>query len=120
MRTLYCDSRGDRRYSALYAQVTLKDGSVTTIESFYQSVKRDAAGNPVRKGQPVHHIVIHGRTYPASQLTALYEQLWRLYFTQHPELLDYARQFDTFVDRFRGRAINCQADVIRKLVQEVA
>lgn len=115
MKTLYCDSRGDRRYSALYAEVKLKNG-ITTIERYYQSVKRKADGTHARKGEHVDHIVIHGKTYPATYLTPLYRKLWIMYFQQNPELLEYASQFDNFIDRFAGRSINSQAKVIESLV----
>lgn len=118
MATLYCDSKGDRRFSALYAVVKLSDGTTTTIEQYYQSVKRKADGTHARKGEHVDHIVIHDKTYPATYLTPLYRKLWIMYFQQNPELLAHAATFDTFVDRFAGRAINSQAKVIEALVNK--
>lgn len=118
MTTLYCDSKGDRRFSALYAVVKLSDDTTTTIERYYQSVKRKADGTSTRKGEHVDHIVIHGKTYPPSMLTPLYKRLWEMYFDQNPQLLEYASQFDTFIDRFAGRAINTQAKVIEALVNK--
>ena len=117
-KILYCDSKGDRRFSALYAVVTLKDGSYSSIECFYQNSKRKADGSHCRKGEAVDHMVLNGKTYEAKYLTWLYEKLWSLYFAQHPDLLAYAATFDVFVDRFKGRAINCQADVIAKFVAQ--
>ena len=118
MKTLYCDSRGDRRFSALYAMVTLADGRRVSIESYYQSVKRTKTGGPAKKGQAVDHIIIKGKRYSPKYLTPLYRKLWVMYFQQNPELFEYAKQHTNFIDRFKGRAINCQADVIADLVQK--
>lgn len=118
MATLYCDSKGDRRFSALYAYVTLKNGNSISIERYYQSVKRDINDNPVAKGAPVHHVIINGTYYPPTILTPLYKRLWVMYFDQNPELLEYAMRFDTFIDRFAGRSINSQAKVIEALVNK--
>ena len=116
MKTLYCDSKGDIRFSALYAVVQLKNGQTTTIERYYQSVKRKADGTPCRKGEHVYHIIVNGHRHSATRLTELYDQLWELYFTQHPELLHYAATFDNFVDRFAGHSINTKAKSIAKCV----
>lgn len=116
MSTLYCDSRGDKRFSALYAVVQFKDGHRETIEHFYQGCKRTKDCHPARKGAFVDHIVINGEALPASYLTPLYQQLWEMYFKQNPELLVYASQFDTFIDRFAGRSTNTQAKSIEKIV----
>lgn len=116
-RTLQCHSKGDKRFSALYAQVEI-NGVVDTIERWYQGCKRDLHGECVGKGQPVDHIVWKGVKRPASDLTPLYEWLWRQYFTQNPQLLVEAAKYDEFVDIFKGKSINCQADIIKKLVIE--
>lgn len=39
MKTLRCDSQGDKRFSALYAQVVV-EGKLDTIENHYQLAKR--------------------------------------------------------------------------------
>lgn len=114
---LYCDSRGDSRFSAFYAYVII-DGKKDSIESFYQNAKRDVNGNIPGKGKPFSYFIWKGKKYKKEGISKLYENLWRLYFKQNPELLDYACQFDTFIDRFRGKARNCQADVIAKIVKE--
>lgn len=116
-KTLQCHSKGDKRFSALCAKVEI-NGVKDTIENFYQGCKRDIHGEKVAKGQPVDHIVWKGVERPSSDLTPLYEWLWRQYFTQNPQLLVEASNYDEFVDIFKGRSINCQADVIRKIVLE--
>ena len=117
MSTLYCDSRGDKRFSALYAYVDI-DGVKDSIESFYQNAKRDSDDKIPGKGKSVAYFIWKDKKYEPEYLSNLYEDLWRLYFKQNPDLLEYAKQFDNFVDRFRGKSINCQADVIAKIVEE--
>ena len=87
-KILYCDSRGDKRFSALYAKIKLKNGTLETIEHLYQKVKRDEHNNPVGKGRFVHHFVLNGKTYPASYLSKYYRNLWKCYFKQNPDKLD--------------------------------
>ena len=117
-KTLECSTAGDSRFSAFKAHV-LFHGEYDTIENFYQKCKRDENNKIPGKGRPVHHVYWYGKTYPAEALSVIYEELWRLYFKQRPYLLDYAKEFDNFTDRFKGKAINCQADVIAKLVKEM-
>ena len=115
-KALECSSKGDKRFSAMYAKVELF-GVTDTIENHYQKSKRDAAGQPVKKGQPVDHMVLNHRKYPAEMLTDWYVLLWVKYLDQNPELVEYAQQFEEFTDMFRAKStINCQADVIRDYV----
>jgi len=117
-KILECSTAGDDRFSAFKAHV-LFHGEYDTIENFYQNCKRDENNKIPGKGKPVHHVYWYGKTYPAEALSVIYGELWRLYFKQRPYLLDYAKGFDKFTDRFKGKAINCQADVIAKLVKEM-
>ena len=115
-KSLECSSKGDKRFSAMYAKVEAF-GVIDTIEHHYQKSKRDASGQPVKKGQPVDHMVLNRRKYPAEMLTDWYRLLWVKYLDQNPELVEYARQFEEFTDMFRTKnTINCQADVIRDYV----
>lgn len=115
-KVLECSSRGDKRFSAMYAKVEVF-GVMDSIENHYQKSKRDATGNPVKKGQPVDHMVLNHHKFPASMLTDFYRLLWIKYLDKNPELVKYARQFDEFTDMFRGKnTINCQADVIRDYI----
>ncbi len=117
MKTLYCDSRGDKRFSALYAYVNI-DGVKDSIEHFYQNAKRDEDGNVPGKGKPVAYFIWKGKIYKKEDLSRFYENLWIIYFKQNPDLLEIASKYDVFIDRFRGKSINCQADVIAKIVEE--
>lgn len=114
MKTLECSSAGDKRFSALYAMVTF-DGKRQSIEKHYQNCKRTEDNFLPGKGTRVHHIVIMNKQLPPTMLTPFYRYLWWLYFKENPELAKYARQFDNFNDKFRGRAVNCQADCVKAI-----
>ena len=116
MKILECSSAGDKRFSSLYALVDVF-GVTESIESHYQAVKRNKKGNYCRKGEKVDHIIIKGKKLEPKYLTPYYILLWVKYLDKHPELVEYASQFDEFNDKFRGKSINCQADVIRAYVK---
>ena len=120
MKNLECSSKGDKRFSAFYANVTIK-GVTAPIELWYQQAKRDEAGNIPGKGKRVAYMInpFSNNRLPASCLSDFYKTLWLRYFKQNPALLEYAKQFDTFTDMFKGKAINCQADVIAECVKDL-
>ena len=113
-RVLECSSAGDKRFSALYARVTIK-GVEDTIERHYQNCKRSWDGKVCGKGKKVDYIVINGINLKPNYLTYFYKCLWYIYFMEHPELLSVIAEYDEFTDKFRGKAINCQADVVRDI-----
>ena len=117
MKILECSSAGDKRFSAFYAKVEF-NGVLASIEQHYQSVKRNAFDKPCRKGERVHHVSIDGKVYEPSILTPFYRYLWYTYLRSNPELVAYAKQFDSFNDKFRGKCINCQADCIKAFVNK--
>ena len=117
MKSIECSSRGYKKASALYARVECF-GIIDTIENHYQSVKRDKDGNPVRKGQRVDHIIIRGHKLDPKYLTPFYKLLWTKYLDENPDVVAHLSQFDEFTDMFRGKAVNCQADVIRQYIKE--
>ena len=117
MKTIECSSRGYKPASAMYARVAVF-GRVDTIENHYQSVKRDKNGNPVRKGQKVDHIVIHGHKLSPRYLTPFYKLLWIKYLDENKDVVKHLSQYDEFTDMFRGKCVNCQADVIKQYIKE--
>ena len=117
MKSIECSSRGYKKASAMYARVECF-GKVDTIEKHYQSVKRDKDGNPVAKGKRVDHIVIYGHKLSPRYLTPFYKLLWAKYLDENKDVVEYLSQFDEFTDMFRGKSINCQADVIRQYIKE--
>lgn len=114
-RVLECSSRGDRRFSALYARVKIF-GREASIEEHYQLAKRfPRAPRTWReaKGRRPAHLEICGRVLPPEYLTAWYALLWLVYLDAHPELVAYAREFDEFADSFARPGANSQADMVR-------
>ena len=117
MKYLECSSKGDKRFSAFYAKVDCY-GVIDSIENIYQSVKRNGLGEKVGKGKKVEYISINGHILDPKFLTPFYKLLWCKYLDNNPELVEYAKDFDVFTDMFRGKCINCQADVIRDYVKK--
>lgn len=111
MKNLECSSRGDKRFSAMYARVQY-EGVMDTIENHYQKVKRDAYGHIPGKGKKVDHIIVYDAKLPPEYLTQFYKFLWFSYFKKNMELIEVIHEYDTFSDMFRGHSINCQADII--------
>lgn len=120
-KVLECSSKGDKRFSALYAKVSLF-GKLASIEEHYQNSKRiyglDITDIKDIKGKQPDYIVIKGLEYDKEHLTAFYKLLWIKYFDKNPELIEHACRFNEFNDIFKGSSINCQADVIRQYVKE--
>ena len=123
-KILECSSRGDKRFSALYARVMYM-GKKDTIENHYQNSKRflnPMSGEYVQcdspKGKKVDGAVVFDELYEPDILTDFYTYLWIEYFRTNQDLLQYASTFDDFNDMFKGKSINCQADVIRNLVRD--
>lgn len=121
MKILECSSKGDKRFSAFYAKVNVY-GVYDSIENHYQSCKRDKNGKPVKKGQKVHHMSIWkgeaNYSLKPEFLTAYYKLLWCCYLDANPDLVEYASAYDDYNDMFKGKAINCQADVIRQYIKQ--
>lgn len=117
---LECSSKGDKRFSALYAKVKVF-GVYDSIENHYQNCKRDINNQVVGKGKKVHKMVIEKTKetieLPPSFLTAYYKLLWCAYLDANPNLVEYASRFNDYHDAFKGKAVNCQADVIRQYIK---
>ena len=118
-KILQCHSRGDKRFSALCAKVVIHNRTYT-IEKIYQWSKRKSDGTIAGKSKPFDYFVCPfcGMEFPAEEVSYLYKGLWIMYFNDRPDLLEYASGFDEFVDIFKGKSVNCQADVIAELVRD--
>ena len=118
MKVLECSSKGDKRFSAFYAMVEV-NGITASIENHYQLSKRIGDFTPKTwrdvKGKKPTHFVVNGKSCELKLLSQWYELLWVKYFINNPELLAYAQSFDEYNDMFKGKALNCQSDVIRKI-----
>lgn len=98
-----CSIRGDRRYCALFAKVTIH-GKEKSIEEWYQDAKRTTDGKKAGKDKPFSYIIdpYTGNALPASDAEDLYCGLWIAYFNKHPEVVQYAEQFDDFADNYKN------------------
>ena len=48
-----------------------------------------------------------------------YKYLWYLYLTEHKNLIEYAKKFDTFTDCFKkGNTMNSQCDIIELVAKK--
>ena len=123
MKVLQCDSKGDKRFSAFYARVSVFDKK-DSIENHYQLSKRIYGKEKPKtwrdmKGKKFDYFVVGDKMFPKEYITSFYKLLWVKYFNNNPELLKYALQFDDFVDTFKSKnGLNCQADVIKDIVKK--
>lgn len=114
---LECSSKGDKRFSALYAKINFL-GVYDTIENHYQKCKRKSNNQKVKKGEKPDYIIVNNHKLTTNFLTPLYKLLWFIYLEKNEELVQYASSFDTFSDMFKGKnTINSQAEVIREYIQ---
>ena len=120
-KVLQCDSNGDKRFSAFNARLEVF-GKYDSIENHYQLCKRFDNQKPKHwtnaKGKTPTHIEINNHKLETRFLTQYYKLLWLRYLDENKELAEYAKKFDKFVDTFRGKSINCQADVIEQYVKQ--
>lgn len=135
MKVLECHSRGDKRFSPLFCEVSAF-GIVDTIENHYQCTKRfrhldtgvivtpkdykEAKALNINPSYTRSHFELPNgmylgdtNSYRYDLVIQYYTLLWYKYLKKHPELIEYAKGFDEYVDIFKGSFPYCQADVIR-------
>lgn len=134
MATLECHSRGDKRFSPFFAQVTIF-GKTATIEHFYQTGKRFGMDAPKdwreakkwqKEGRQYTHFVLPngmtveltGHTLRLPLHVQFYVLMWVKYLDEHHELVEYARGFDEFNDPFAGDFPMCQARCVEMYVKQ--
>jgi len=103
---LECSSHGDKRFSAFYAYVNGR-----SIEEQYQAAKIFEDGSTGlywkdAKGR---------RAVNATECTILYENLWRQYISEHPELLNILKKASGLSDMFAKKGAINQAYVLWKI-----
>lgn len=108
---LECSSKGDRRFSALFAR--LRSYGNETIENIYQREKIFSDGRTNLTFKEAKGQVAVNQEY----LEIFYFNLWEIYFHENPELIDYLLQYEGFSDIFGQPGRNCQAVVIFNIVQ---
>lgn len=120
MKILECSSKGDKRFSAMYAKVNL-DGVIDTIENHYQLSKRFGDFVPKTqkdaKGKRPSHFMFRGKKLPIEKLTDFYNFLWKLYLTDNPELVNVLLKYDDFKDSFARPGCNNQAEAIKTFLR---
>lgn len=106
---LECSSRGDKRFSAFHAKVNGR-----SIEDQYQAAKI------FEDGSTGHHwkYAKGRRAINASECVILYENLWRKYISEHPELLDILKRASGLSDMFAKKGSVNQAQVLWKIRNE--
>ena len=103
-RVLECSPRGDKRFSPEFASVIIR-GQERSIAEWYQDSKRTADGKRVGADEPFDHIIdpFTGDKLSRKDAVDLYRGLWITYLSTHPELVQYAKQFDVFSNIFTGK-----------------
>ncbi len=106
---LECSSKGDKRFSAFYAYVNGR-----SIEVQYQAAKIFEDGST-----GLHWKEAKGRkAVNADECTILYENLWRQYISEHPELLEILKRSSGLSDIFAEKGSVNQAYVLWKIREE--
>lgn len=112
---LECSSKGDKRFSAFYARI--KSRGNKSIEELYQEYKifKDESGKLITglswreaKGKAPINI---------QDCKRYYSNLWDLYFSENPELLDVIKKYNGFSDIFGQPGRCCQALEIYRIRQ---
>lgn len=109
---LECSSKGDRRFSALYARIRWRGNK--SIEELYQARKmfegcQSGFSFKEAKGRlPLNIEDCH----------AFYSQLWDEYFDENPDLLLEISQYNGFSDIFGQPGRACQAIEIYRIAKE--
>lgn len=98
-KALECSSRGDKRFSSLYAKISI-NGQEKSIEEWFQGSKRTEDGKKSGKGKPFDYIVdpFTGSKLPKKDAVDLYRGLWITYLSKNPDLVAYAEKFDEFTN----------------------
>ena len=101
---LECSSRGERRFSAFYAEVNGK-----SIEAQYQAAKKfETEDGSIITGLPWNQA--KGKKATNQQEVAeLYSRLWDQYIREHPELLEVLKKATGLSDIFGQEGHCCQA-----------
>lgn len=125
--TLECSTKGDKRFSSLYARIKIGE-EIKSIENWYQLSKsfdgkrfdnfRDVKRYQHQGNNP-DAFYMKGEKFEIKLISQFYKLMWARYLDKHPSLVEYASQFDDFTDCFRNKnTINCQCDVIKQYVKE--
>jgi hypothetical protein len=130
VKILQCHSQGDTRFSPFFCWLEAF-GVRNSIENFYQTAKvfvdkdgsliypanwREAKFYEKELRLPLYlQIRLPNKQFlPAKYIIyGWYSSLWLKYLDLHPELVDIAKGYDDYEDKFKGNFPLCQADCIR-------
>ena len=90
---LECHSKGDKRFSALFAEITIQNKKIT-IEQFYQNAKRLFDGSIAGKGKDFNYLYVFDKVIPKEYCSQFFLLLWVQYFLENDDLYQYACTFD--------------------------
>lgn len=127
IKILECSTKGDKRFSALCAKVTMF-GKTQSVENWYQLSKNFNGKKPksFKQAKYIQHLgykptsfYVNDSEFDIKYLSSWYKILWIKYLDSNPDLVEYAKQFDDFHDVFKNKnTINCQADIIKQYIKE--
>lgn len=124
---LECHSRGDKRFSALFAgPITYKGVQARSIEGLYQGSKVidgrarqelyqrpgwEAVKSDV-KGKKPEKFLVGELEVPLHFIKSFYNALWFKYLDDHPDLAEEAMEYENFRDPFAREGSVSQAEAI--------
>lgn len=123
---LECSSKGDKRFSALYAKVSVNN-VLDSIENHYQKAKvfKDDTGNlftvdewKQAKGKKPIAFKIGGYYLPIRFGLQFYNLLWYKYLKTNPSLEGVLEAYDDYNDIFAHGSICSQENSIRDYMQD--
>ena len=110
---LECSSKGDKRFSAMYAKIKAYNNK--TIEEIYQESKVFTDG---KTGLSVKEAKKRKATN-MNEVAELYEKLWELYLKENPELIEELLKYNGYTDIFGKEGCQCQAKSIYRIVSNI-
>lgn len=126
-KVLECSSKGDKRFSALYAKVSVNN-LFDSIENHYQKAKvfKNENGELIQydnwkdaKGKKPIAFNISGCYLPLRFGAMFYSLMWYKYLKTNPSLETVLEQFDVYNDLFKSKnSYVCQADVLRDYMED--
>jgi hypothetical protein len=111
---LECSSKGDRRFSALYAKIKRRNN--LTIETLYQARKLFRINGELVSGLSFKEAK-GKKPLNIEDCKEFYRLLWSEYFQENPHLFLTIKQYTGFSDIFGRPGSVCQAEEIYRIRQ---
>lgn len=110
---LECSSRGDKKFSAMYARI--KSMGNRTIEEIYQGAKVFADG---KTGLTIKEAK-RRKAINMDKVSKLYDELWEIYLKENPKLIEELLKYNGYTDIFGKEGCQCQAKSIYRIVNNI-